>query len=264
MMKRQGSHKLIVIFLIFILILGLTRFGANLMGDFFQIISKPIYSIFNYFGQRGYSIVNYFKSKSLIEKEKDLLEIKNAFLVERLAQENDCQFEKEALAEFLNVDNPEHGWQTIMGRISYANPAQDWAMINRGYRDGVRMNQPVINSRHILIGRINKVDEKKSEIALLSHIDSVIKVKNINENTAIGFIKGSGGGRIGLESDLSQPFKLGDDLTTDIFKDEYPANLLIGRIVKIKKNDLRSSLQASVIPFLKIQELSTVFVLIDF
>lgn len=263
-MKQKVSHKLIVIFLIFILILGLTRFEENLISDFFQIVSRPIYSIFNYFGQKGYSVVNYFKSKNLIEKEKDLLKIKNEFLIEKLAQENDCQLEKEALTELLNVNNPEHNWQTVMGRISYANPAQDWAMINLGYRDGIRMNQPVINSRHILIGRINKVDEKKSEVALLSHIDSAIKVKNINENVAIGFIKGGGGGKIDLESNLSQPFKLGDDLVTDIFKDEYPANLLIGRIVEIKKNDLQSSLQAKVIPFLKIQEVSAIFVLTDF
>ncbi len=264
-MKAQSRRKWISLLLLVFLVFGLNRFGAGPLESAFYTMSRPFYRVFDYFGQRTSNFLNYFQSKKALEMERDALVLEKNYLLNRLTEKTDCLEEKDALAEMLQIVDTEHEWSLAMGRVTYANPAQDWALIDFGRRDGAEIGQPVVTSQRVLIGRISEIYESQARVRLLSHPDSLIKVRTVKHPMAIGFMQGRGGSRVGLQStDIEQPFQQGDSLVTEAFRDEYPGGLLAGRIRQVDKDDVRSALEARVSPFYRAEDLRVVFIIKSF
>ncbi len=264
-MQKKGHQKWISLFVMVLLVLGLSRLGGGAVQSVFYAVSRPIHRFFDYLGQRGSGFLGYFQNKKIIEAERDALFLEKQNLLKELAQKDDCLTERDALAEKMQVARRDQEWQEIMGRLTYANPAQDWALINLGGRNGIETGQPVITSRHVLIGKVSEVYHRYSRVMLLSHPDSLVKVKTVNQPSAVGFLQGRGGGVIGLEAiDVEQPFRLADNLITEPFRNEYPGGLLAGQIRHLEKDDVRAFLEARVAPFYQVSSLDVIFAVKDF
>lgn len=264
-MAVKNHRKLLITVLLVVLVLGLIRFGSGPIEGIFYTVSRPIYRLFDYLGGGVSGFFSYFQDKELIISERDSLAQEKQELLRELAQLSDCCVEKEDLAEVLGAESNELDWTLAMGKITYINSAQDWIMINLGRRDGLASGQPVMAPNHVLAGRVGQVYERQAEIKLLSHPDSAIKVKTVESDPVVSFLQGKGGLKSVLQSvDPTQDFKVGDNLVTDIFRDEYPANLLVGQIVKVERDEIRSVLVAQVVPFFDFSGERNLFVLKGF
>ena len=248
-----------------IIIFGLFYFSNGSAESALYTASRPIYQVFDYLGSRASGFLNYFQDKKMILAERDALIQEKEELLKELADLSDCRADRRELAEVLGVGIREPNWEMSMAKISYLNTTEDWLMVNLGKRDGLETGQPVINSNHVLVGRVGQVYERQAEVKLLSHPDSVIKVKTVSSSPLVNFIQGGGGLKVNLLSnDLNQPFQPGDNLVTDLFREDYPANLLVGQVVRVERDDIRSTLIAEVAPFFDFTSEQNVFVLQNF
>jgi rod shape-determining protein MreC len=261
---KKKANKWLASFLLILLILSLSQLGASLIGDFFRLVSQPIYRTFDYLGQRAKNFTDHFVAKKDILAENKALVNRNNLLLRQLVQSLEHRKERDALQEMMGLEFYNSSWKTVMGRVVYFNPAQDWLLLNLGKDDGVLVGQPVINSEYVLVGRVTEVMANRCQVSLVSSLNSLIKVRSLNEQGATGFIHGLGALKFNMEADIDQPFNAGDGLVTEVFQDEYPSNLPIGQIYKIEKNDLRSYLKAEINYFSDLDNLDILFVLKEF
>lgn len=116
-----------------------------------------------------------------------------------------------------------------------------------GERDGVIKGMPVIDGL-TLIGKVSFVSFGRSKIQLLSDINTKVSVKT-NRGTS-GDIIGGGNNSILLTKVLQKdPLFLDDKILTS-GSDDFPPNLLIGKITHINSDDVSSYKQAKVEPLL--------------
>ena len=109
--------------------------------------------------------------------------------------------------------------------------------INTGFKDGVLNKMAVVNHRG-LIGRTIDSSISNSRVLLLTDPNSSISVKTIsNENISI--LQGSEDG-VHLVSAFSKDDKMpkvGDLVVTSGSVQVFPSNILVGKIVKITKDN---------------------------
>jgi len=124
--------------------------------------------------------------------------------------------------------------------------------INAGLKDGVINNMAVVNYRG-LIGRTVDTSINSSRVLLLTDPNSSISVKTIsNENNSI--LKGADDG-VHLVSAFTQSEKIpkvGDLVVTSGSAQVFPAEILVGKIVKIVKNNFY------VLPFVNFKDIDYV------
>lgn len=255
----------IAVILVAIMIFSLFYFTAGSAEGVLYTISGPIYQVFDYFGSKVSGFFSYFQDQKTVLAERDELIQEKETLLKELADLHDCQTDRQDLAGLLGLEMREPDWQMAMAKITYLNTAEDWLMINLGKRDGLDTGQPVITSNYVLVGRVGQVYERQAEVKLLSHPGSVIKVKTVSSSPLVNFIQGRGELKVNLLSnDLNQSFQPGDNLVTDLFREDYPANLLVGQVVRVERDDIRSTLVAEVAPFFDFTTQKNVFVLQNF
>ena len=124
--------------------------------------------------------------------------------------------------------------------------------INAGIKDRVINNMAVVNHRG-LVGRTVDTSINNSKVLLLTDPNSSISVKTIsNENYSI--LKGADDG-VHLVSAFSKDEKMpkvGDLVVTSGSAKVFPADILVGKIVKVIKNNFY------VLPFVNFKEISYV------
>jgi rod shape-determining protein MreC len=262
--KKWIKKTIFVILVIFVLCL-IQFIGSNAIQNSVHWFSQPIYQVFDGWGRKTDKFLNYFREKESLKRERDILLIQRNDLLKKLISQNQCLVEKEALIEISGIKERIHDWQIIKGSLSYFDPSQDWGIINLGKEDDVQVGQSVITSDYIFIGKIVETSDRQSRIIFLSHPDFWVKVRTLDDSPARGFLRGRGNMIVELESiDLAQPFREGQNLITELFRDEYPAGLLVGQMGSIEKDDVRSSLKAKIFPLINFLELDIIFVIQDF
>lgn len=136
-----------------------------------------------------------------------------------------------------------------------------YAVINRGARDGVRAQMPVIMPGNVVFGKIENVHETTAEVMLVT--DSNNKVSGITvSHSASGVLGGVLGGTLLLDlieknAELSQ----GELVVTSGLDGIYPRGLIIGRVEKIILQEEEIFQQAYLRPAYVEMFPSTVFVI---
>ena len=109
--------------------------------------------------------------------------------------------------------------------------------INAGHKDGVINKMAVVNHRG-LVGRTVNTSISNSRVLLLTDPNSSISVKTIsNENHSL--LQGADDGihLISIFSRNEKMPKVGDLVVTSGSAQVFPADILVGKIVKISKNN---------------------------
>ena len=139
--------------------------------------------------------------------------------------------------------------------------SQDLLLINKGAKDGLAKNLPVITEQKNLVGRISEVYDDFSKVMLISDKDSSFDAK-ISEQEIFGVVKGKGGLNLFIDRvPQDKEIKSGDILVTSVLGGVFPAGLLVGEIKEVKKSDLEPFQQAEISPFFDIGKLGNLFVI---
>jgi len=259
----KSLYRNLIFLFLGILIISLLNFYQKAVKNFFYKISEPIQKTF---WRAGMKISNFFETISEIKRlksENEKLKLKNQELLSQVANLSEVKRENEILREALNL-GLEKEFKISLAQITSKDISQDFILINKGSRDGIEENMPVITSQKILVGKIYKVYKNYSGVMLLTNKENSFGGKIVGKET-LGEVSGEGNLKIIFdlipqEKEISE----GDVVETTVLGRVFPEGLLVGKIGKIQKSDVQSYYQAEVSPFFDLDKLETVFIILDF
>lgn len=253
---------ILLLFLLFVFILNFTVFPTNIKNFFFSV-SSPVQKIF---WQANINVSDFFngnfKANSIIEENKKL-KIKNQELVSQIVSLKETEKENEFLKKSLELDL-ENDFQLILAQVTSKDIFQDSILINKGKKDGVKENLPVITGQKVLLGRIGQVYDNFSEVILITNKRSSFDAKIAGQDI-YGIVRGKGGFNLYFDLIPKQEEVFENDIVvTSVLGGIYPANFLVGQIKTIKKSDLEPFQEAELIMFFDIRMQNYLFVIKDF
>ena len=109
-----------------------------------------------------------------------------------------------------------------------------YATLNKGAKDGISENMPVIIPGNILFGRVQKTYDKYSLALLISDQSNKVNVKS-ESLSASGVLSGSAGGSMLLMDLIERESELNKDdlILTSGLDGVYPKDLIVGRVAEI-------------------------------
>lgn len=135
-------------------------------------------------------------------------------------------------------------------------------VINIGKSQDIKKGMAVI-SKNVLIGIIGRVSNERSTVSLVTAENMSFPVRSLRTN-ALGIVRNEENQMVMHDVLLSEKLEMSDTIVTQAgMKDDgtgYPPDLLIGKIVSIDKKPSALFQSARIMPFLKIDEISVVFV----
>lgn len=259
--KKKYPKILIAVFIALLFFLILNFFSQGIKNVFYSI-SSPFQKIFWQIGQKSSNFFTPFLMIGKLKTESAELNIKNQQLLSELFLLEELKLENQTLREALDTDL-QKDFKFITAEVISKDASKDSILINKGSEDGISKDMPVINQQKVLFGNISDVYKNFSRITLISDKIFVFDVKTQNET--LGIIKGNG--NLNLRLDLiirDADLKEGDVLITSSLAGSFPKNLLVGKALKIIKEDTKTFQTAIVEPFFDIKNTDILFVITNF
>ncbi|NQU83299.1 MAG: rod shape-determining protein MreC [Parcubacteria group bacterium] len=215
---------------------------------------------FNYFND---SYQKYLSGRDIEEENKRLRERVKELIKERveinLLREENTSFKN--MLSFL--EDKKYGSITarIIGKTTEGGI--NTIIINRGEKDGVMNNLPVIAENGVLIGKIIKVTPFTSTILLISDGNSNVAGMIQNKNKTVGIVKGGYG--LGVRMELvpqNEIIETDEIVITSGLELEIPKGLLIGTVESVIREPRTPFQTITIKALLEYEKLDFVSVLI--
>jgi rod shape-determining protein MreC len=136
--------------------------------------------------------------------------------------------------------------------------------IDRGSRDGVQANMPVITWKG-LIGRVVEVQPTSAKVLLITDVNSAVSVRIQDPaSRATGVIRGVGDGRLLLQYVPRTDLLRTDDIAiTSGSGGIFPPGVLVGRVLQVRQRDVEVFQEALVEPAADMRNLERLYVLLQ-
>ena len=261
-MKLSKKGKFLIIVIGILVVLSLNFFQKEVKG-FFYFISSPIQKNL---WQTGDSFSSFFEGifqGEHFKKESEVLRLRIYQLLAENASLKELEKENEALRETLEI-GLQKNFRLALADVISKDVGQDSILINMGSEDGLSQDMPVITSQNVLVGKITEIYKSFSYISLISNKQSSFDAK-ISDTKIAGLIKGKG--NLNLELNLiskDEDVKQGDLVVSTVLGGIYPKGVLVGLIEEVEMSDIQPFYKIGVVPFFDIQELESVFIILNF
>lgn len=233
------------------------------LKNFFYSISIPFQTTL---WQAGIKVSDFFKTISDIKnlkKENEELKSKNEELLAKVSDLENIKKENQTLRDALGL-GLEKDFNLVMARVVSKDISRDEIEINKGLKDGISKDLPVITSQKILVGKISEVYDNFSKVMLISDKNSSFSAK-IAGKEITGVVKGNGSFDAFLDLVPKEDEILpGDLVITSILGNIFPEGLLVGEIKDVKKTDIDPFQQAAISLFSNINNFDQLFIIVNF
>lgn len=276
-MKNLKKHKLAV-FLITATLLGVICIGIyggekraastteRIGGDGASVPQGWISSVGNFFGGIG----DYFGSNKKLREENERLKNENTNLQKQINDNAGMQDENDELRQMLDLKKTQVDLTLIAASVSAKDPSGWYSTftIDKGISDGIKEDQPVVNSNRELIGRIGRTGDNWAEVVTLldpqASIGAMVKrsgaIGILEGNTELRYSNKSRFGYLSRDTDITT----GDYLETSGQGGIYPKGLIIGKIEEVKDDSSTMSRYAEVSICADVSSVKEVFVISAF
>jgi rod shape-determining protein MreC len=167
-----------------------------------------------------------------------------------------------ALVDFARA-NPDFSYKAaaIIGRDP--SPFLRYVIINAGSNEGILPGMPVVTDKG-LVGRVDAVIAEAARVQLVTDAASAINVRMQTSNTE-AMLVGSITGDLSLDMiPQDANVQVGDVVLTSGLGGNYPANLLVGQVVSVRKLQSELFQQAAIQPNVDFSRLQFVLVISNF
>lgn len=183
----------------------------------------------------------------------------NEVELETLRQEN------ENLRQQLNFLKPKNynsiGVEVIGRNI---DPTESTIIVNRGGKDGIKINYPVVVGEGILIGKVVRAEEQFSVIRLLDDNQSKVAATVVNYDKSLGLVEGGYG--ISVQMNFipqNETINIGAVIVTSGLEEVVPRGLLIGTVEAVEKEAYQPFQKSVIKPFANLDKITLASVLIS-
>ncbi|MDD5146620.1 MAG: rod shape-determining protein MreC [Candidatus Pacebacteria bacterium] len=199
------------------------------------------------------------KSQGLKTENEDLktenIALKSQISELKIAQQDNIELKK---ALGLQTDKK---WQVEMVNIVSKDQKRDTLIIDKGQKQDLAKDMPVITAEGALVGKITEAFSDFSEVTLISETDFSFNIEIQAENNPSGVARGSGGFQVGFDYiPKDAAIKIGDLITTASMNEIFPRGLLVGEIGSLEKSDAEPYQKGAIAPFFVQSQLKTLFV----
>lgn len=258
--------KIVVTSLLLVGILAALNFTdfSKRVRNFFYLISQPLQKALWQAGDRTSDFIEGIWQADNLKNENESLQSKIQEITAENAKLRELKKENEFLKEALDL-GLEKEFELKLASIIAKDIDQDVIAIDKGSRDGLTANMPVVSQSKILLGKISQVYDNFSKVQLLTEKSNVFDVK-IQNKEIYGLAKGGGGG-FKLSLDLVPQEKevaSGDLALTSAMGGIFPNNLLVGQVVKAQKSDIKPFQEIEIKPSFDIKELDFLLIIVNY
>ena len=270
-MRRLFENKVFIISLVVISLFVLAALTAkengklNVFRNVFSVPLNPLQRGIKSVGDSIKGTINFFRDARTSQQE-------NAKLKKRL-QEAERDLEKVYRLEKENEDYKkllsfkDQFIQELVGCNVTSKDVGNWFeifTIDRGSKDGIAVNDPVINANG-LVGRVSRVDLLSSKVISIIDTESSVSAR-LSKSRDLVILKGDAQLRMdGLcRLDYIPPdveVSVGDKVETSGMSSLYPKGIIIGEIIQVIKNEGQYDYYAIVKPAVDFRRLEEVAVI---
>lgn len=150
----------------------------------------------------------------------------------------------------------------IAARVIGYFPQENRLTLNVGTRQQMKAGLPVVSADG-LVGIVQTSDANSCQVQLLSSPPPFkIGAKVLRNPPSVGLMHGESIDRLSVEfMDLNTPIEVGDWIVTSGFSEMIPADIPIGRVVQVRKDDEFGTRAAQVFPAVSLGRVRDVVVL---
>lgn len=259
------KNKLLIWLLPALILFFLLNIFQKEVRGIFYYISAPTQKILWEAGKNSSNFLGGIKEFGSLKNKINNLELENYELITEIARLKNLEKENEILRKGLEIELQKE-YNLAFGQIIGKDISQEYILIDKGLRDGISKELPIITEEKILIGKIIEVYSRYSKVALLSgkdlSFDVIIKQEN-KEITAVA--QGQGNSKIKLNFIPQEVEIYENDLVfTSYLGGIFPENLLIGKITNFKKSDTDPFQAVEAKLILEPQNIKDIFIVLDF
>jgi rod shape-determining protein MreC len=167
-----------------------------------------------------------------------------------------------ALVDFARA-NPEYSYKaaSVIGRDP--SPFLSYVIINIGSNQGVQTGMPVVTEKG-LVGRVDAVISEAARVQLVTDAGSAVNVR-IQQSSTEAMLVGSSTGDLSLDMIPQEAaIQVGDVVLTSGLGGSYPANLLVGQVISVRKLQSELFQQAAIQPNVDFSQLQYILVITSF
>jgi len=270
-LRRLFENKVFIISLVVISLFVLAALTAkengklNVFRNVFSVPLNPLQRGIKSVGDSIKGTINFFRDARTSQQE-------NAKLKKRL-QEAERDLEKVYRLEKENEDYKkllsfkDQFIQELVGCNVTSKDVGNWFeifTIDRGSKDGIAVNDPVINANG-LVGRVSRVDLLSSKVISIIDTESSVSAR-LSKSRDLVILKGDAQLRMdGLcRLDYIPPdveVSVGDKVETSGMSSLYPKGIIIGEIIQVIKNEGQYDYYAIVKPAVDFRRLEEIAVI---
>lgn len=270
----HGTKTKIAIAIFISLLLGVffaavSNSGSSPVSVALSFVTAPLQNTAVYISEFFADFNGHFVSSKKYAEEVDSLRSEISDLKSQLVDYEKALHKLEAYEEFLDVkdSNPDFTFTPATIVLRDSSDIYDSFTINKGYSDGVKVNDPVIYG-NALVGIIREVNENTSTVFTLFNPDVSASAYEIRTRedcyieaepacSANGLLKLSG-------LTKTTPVVSGGIVCTSGIGGIYPKDLIIGTIKEMKTDEVGISSYGLVVPEADFSLLTDIFVITDF
>lgn len=270
-MRRFFENKVFVIILVVVLLLVIAAFTAgensklSVVRNILTVPLNPLQKGINGIGNSIRETINFFQDARTARQENEELKIQIAEMEREMDKVYRLQKENEELKKLLSIKD-QFTQEFIGCNIIAKDPGNLFEIftIDRGSKDGIGVNDPVINSNG-LVGRVSRVDLLSSSVVSIIDAESSVSAR-LSRTRDIFILKGDAQLRTqGLcRLDYIPPdvdVAVGDKVETSGMSSLYPKGILIGEVVEVIRNEGQFDYYAIVKPSVDFRRLEDVAVI---
>jgi rod shape-determining protein MreC len=234
----------------------------------FRIAFNPFISVQQWLSSRYLAIVEFVtvpRDMASLRQRNAELENKVASLETQIVQLQQQLREAEVLYALLDFARArpqnEYVAAAVIGRDIV--PFLRFIQVDKGSDDGLIRGMPVVNEQG-LIGRVDAVTAGAARVQLITDASSSVNVRLPASQTE-GILVGSVTGELSLEMiPQNVTIKPGDLVLTSGLGGSFPADIVVGQIVSVRKRETDLFQTASVQPAANLSNLRAVLVITNF
>ena len=263
--SRSAAQSILVVLLVLgIIFLALSGY----LGQTSQVLLTPFIQIQGWVSDRFLAVqlfLNAPEDMARLQQKNAELEAENSLLKFQIIELQQQVTEAQVLATLVNYARTRFESQYIAASVIGfdSNPFLRYVIINRGSDDGLRSGMPVVTNQG-LVGNIAAVTAKAARVQLITDSSSAVNVhlQNANEEA---IIFGQLNGEITLDR-IPQTAKVlpGELIVTSGLGGNYPANLVVGQVISVRKQDFDLFQTASIQSAVDFRTLEIVLVITNF
>lgn len=256
--QKNKIFVFLVILLFFVLLIGVQDWLKNLFYSLSQRGQENLFS-------SGKTISNFFSSflsYSKLKQENNRIVTENQELKVKISLLEEKEKENEALRQALGLGLGQR-FKLLEADVTVRDASEDFLVLNKGEKEGVKTGMVVIGSPGFLLGKIEKVYPNFSEVVLLSKKGNVFPLR-LEQGDLVVKARGAGNLQIFLDPiEREKEIRVGDRVSTVALEGLYPKGLFVGEVKRIEDSDLTPYQKAEVKVAFDLGNLEMVFIILD-